>query len=260
MSCEIEEESPSRYGHGGVTNLDGIREEIETERRSSEFSGGGDHDGGAAVYVAVGNATKGCEESSMDALRWALKHAVTHPPSSFLVFLVNIFPETKHIPSPLGMIPMSQVNPEQKENHMAQERSKRSQFLHKFLDVCSASQVKVETILVESDTEAKAILDLIPICNIQKLVLGISKPNLRRMRSKRGSCTADQILQNAPEFCQVKIICEGKEVATDQLESPSPSPSPGPSPRSAHGPRHHQNQTTQSESVGCSCFKAKVFQ
>nr|GME03030.1 U-box domain-containing protein 36 [Ipomoea batatas] len=79
------------------------------------------------------------------------------------------------------------------------------------------------------------------------------------MRSKRGSCTADQILQNAPEFCEVKIICEGKEVATDQLESPSPSPSPGPSPRSAHGPRQHQNQT-QSESVGCGCFKAKVFQ
>nr|GMD88571.1 putative U-box domain-containing protein 50 [Ipomoea batatas] len=254
MSCEIEEESPSRYGDGGVSNLDGIREEIETA-----FSGGGDHDG-AAVYVAVGNATKGCEESSMDALRWALKNAVvTHPPSSFLVFLVNIFPETKHIPSPLGMIPLSQVNPEQKENHMAQERSKRSQFLQKFLHVCSASQVKVETILVESDTEAKAILDLIPICNIKKLVLGISKPNLRRMRSKRGSCTADQILQNAPEFCEVKIICEGKEVATDQLESPSPSPSPGPSPRSAHGPRQLQNQT-QSESVGCGCFKAKVFQ
>lgn len=98
MSCEIEEESPSRYGVSN--NLDGIRNEIEAAERSSVFSGAGDHDG-AAVYVAVGNSTKVCEESSMDALRWALKHAVPpHPPSSFLVFLVSIFPETKHIPSP----------------------------------------------------------------------------------------------------------------------------------------------------------------
>lgn len=40
-------------------------------------------------------------------------------------------------------------------------------------------QVEVETVLIESDMEAKAILDLIPILNIRKLVLGATKSTLR---------------------------------------------------------------------------------
>lgn len=40
-------------------------------------------------------------------------------------------------------------------------------------------KVKVDTVLIESDTEAKAMLDLIPILNITKLVLGTTKADLR---------------------------------------------------------------------------------
>nr|GMD90036.1 U-box domain-containing protein 36 [Ipomoea batatas] len=203
MSCEIEEESPSRYGDGGVSNLDGIREEIETARSSDGFSGG-DHDG-AAVYVAVGNATSLLRGVRSRAWMRCVGHSKT--PSSLirpLLFSSSSLissrkPSTSHLhnviifffagtaevcnsvvkgldrvfrfrgpglipksnspcrtalsfssslyhklilpsPSIMGMIPLSQVNPEQKENHMAQERSKRSQFLQKFLHVCSASQ------------------------------------------------------------------------------------------------------------------------
>lgn len=42
------------------------------------------------------------------------------------------------------------------------------------------TQVKVDTMLLESsDTVAKAILDLIPILNIKKLVVGTSKSRIR---------------------------------------------------------------------------------
>lgn len=40
-------------------------------------------------------------------------------------------------------------------------------------------KVKVDTVLIESDMEGKAILDLIPILNIRKLVLGASKTAVR---------------------------------------------------------------------------------
>lgn len=40
-------------------------------------------------------------------------------------------------------------------------------------------KVKVETILIERETEGKAILDLIPILNIRKLVLGATKSSVR---------------------------------------------------------------------------------
>lgn len=40
-------------------------------------------------------------------------------------------------------------------------------------------QVKVDVMLVESDNIKRAILELIPILNIRKLVLGTSESSLR---------------------------------------------------------------------------------
>lgn len=40
-------------------------------------------------------------------------------------------------------------------------------------------QVKVDTILIESDFIAKAIIDLIPILQMKKLVIGANKSQLR---------------------------------------------------------------------------------
>lgn len=75
------------------------------------------------------------------------------------------------------------------------------------------------------------------------------------MRSKKGNGAAEQIAQDAPEFCEVKIICEGKELS--EMEFPSPSPSPSPSPRATHPtPRFAQNQQqTTNDSFACGCFK-----
>jgi len=63
------------------------------------------------------------------------------------------------------------------------------------------------------------------------------------MRSRKGSGIADQILQNAPEGCDVSIVCEGKEVneqiagaiATDTSMS-------------------QKNKHQQNASVSCVCF------
>ncbi|XP_059307068.1 uncharacterized protein LOC132058762 isoform X1 [Lycium ferocissimum] len=199
-------------------------------------------------YVVVGNSKMISKESSMDALLWTLDHAV-----DTIVFLIHIFPQINYIPTPLGMIPVSQVSAEHKENYMAQERGKRRLFLQEFFDASAATKVKVDTILIESDTEAKAILDLIPICNIRKLILGTSKANLKKLKSRKGSGgTTDQILLNAPEFCEVKIICEGKEMVElhmfESLDSTSPKPI-----------QSHDIQANNEESFGCGCFKARVI-
>lgn len=82
----------------------------------------------------------------------------------------------------------------------------------------------------------------------------------RKMRSRRGNGTTDQILQNAPEFCEVKIICEGKEVVELQMfESPSLRNSNG-SATSIEGHIQIQNQEVKNESIGCGgCFGAKIM-
>ena len=90
----------------------------------------------------------------------------------------------------------------------------------------------------------------------------------RKWKSRRGSGIADQVLDNAPEFCEVKIICEGQEVVVDSIsESPSPSPSPRanvkvdvhiPTPTPTRRARPaEENQSN--DTFGCPCFKPKVM-
>lgn len=159
-------------------------------------------------YVAVGKS-----KSSFQALSWTLNNLVITP-SSTLLYLIHVFPQINHIPNPLGvgMVPKDQVSDDQVESYVAQERGKRRELLHNFIQSCSASKVQVDTILIESDFIAKAIIDLIPILQIQNLVIGANNSQLRKIRSRKGNGIADQVLQNAPENCKVRIICDGKEV------------------------------------------------
>ncbi|XP_071705532.1 uncharacterized protein [Rutidosis leptorrhynchoides] len=174
------------------------------------------------VYVVTWRGTDELANASMDALVWTLGNDLNE---SSIVYLVHIFPEMRCIPTLLGNLPLIHASPEQKECYMNHERSKRSEYLQKFLSVCSSSKVKVETVLIESDTEAKAILDLIPILNIRKLVLGTTKSNLKKLRKKGGRGTLDQIVHNVPPYCEVKVICEGKEVSLqDHLNNEPTSP------------------------------------
>lgn len=213
------------------------------------------------VYVVTWKGTEELLSASMDALLWTLGNSLHE---STMVYLVYVFPELRFIPTPLGRLPIAQANPEQKESYLVQERRKRSEYLQKFLSLCSSSKVQVETVLIESDMEAKAILDLIPILNIKKLVLGATKSSVRKLKSssKRGSGggTLDQIIHNAPQFCEVKVICEGKEVSLqDQLTSEPPSPSStAPSQRDINVDTLKTMQVQQAHTdgfVNCSCFK-----
>ncbi|KAF3431975.1 hypothetical protein FNV43_RR26711 [Rhamnella rubrinervis] len=130
-----------------------------------------DHSDG--IYVAVG---KNNNKSSMDALLWTLKHPIISSSSTF-VYLVHVFPVVRLIPSPLGMLPKSKVNPRLDEKFVARERDNRRKLLQTYIEACSAAKVKVDTVLIESDMVAKALLDLIPTLNIRKLVVGTSKSN-----------------------------------------------------------------------------------
>ncbi|PON94453.1 Universal stress protein [Trema orientale] len=212
---EEEEISSSEFleitmNHESSIVLEPMEEEEEEESEGSLFSI--DIIKEDRVFVAVGK-----NDSSMAALLWSLKHAIT-PSSS--VHLIHVFPVLQLVPSPLGgMLPKSQASPKMVEMYLAQQRDKRGKLLQKYIDACSTAKVSVETLLVESDFPAKAILRLIPTLNIRKLVLGSTKSSLGKAKSKRR--TASQVLQNAPENCEIKIIYKGKEVIDQSVGSPS---------------------------------------
>lgn len=194
------------------------------------------------VYIAVGKV-----KSSMDALEWALKHLAR--PSTF-VYLIHVFPHLHNIPSPLGMIPVNQVSAQQLESFMSQVRSKRQDLLQTFLEVCYAKKVNADVHLIESDTVAKAVAELIPVLNIKRLVVGTTKSNLRKL--KKGTSKAEQIYKSAPHYCEVKIICDGKEVSmVNQLPSSTP---PSSQSDSSTGNGNNNNQQMGKYSVSCLCF------
>ncbi|KAH7689068.1 Adenine nucleotide alpha hydrolases-like protein [Dioscorea alata] len=197
---------------------------------------------GEDVYVAVGK-----KKSSMDALSWALKHLVK--PSTF-VYLVHVFPEVHHVPTPLGLVPKSHVSAQQVETYMGQQRIKRREMLQKFMDLCHSSQVQVDTLLIESDSIAKAVLDLIPVLNIKRLIVGASKSNLRKLK---GSSKAEQIQKSAPQYCEVTIICDGKQVTDIDHKEKSSSNS------KIISEKHEKDGRKQVIKSSCYCFSKKFL-
>jgi len=237
-SNEIEEEEEEEE-EDGRRGLESVRESQFEGRSSGTVSMNGEDN----VYVGVGKG-----DSSMEALRWALDNTITS--SSTLLFLIHVFPETRFIPYPLGRLTRDKASQEQVETFMSQEREKRRTLLHKFLQACSASKVKVETILVESDSVVKALQDLITILNIKKLVLGIDKSNARKANSIKGNSVPQQIMRcSAAAMCEVKVICQGKEIKMEEtMVESSPSKSP-----TVQRPKKDQPIGP----FGCICFISK---
>nr|KYP62819.1 U-box domain-containing protein 33 [Cajanus cajan] len=187
--------------------LDTISEDCE----SSVFSFDIHNNEKDVVHVAVDHVG----ESSMEALLWTLKHAVT---PSTTVSLIHVFPQIRFIPSPFGKFPRNRVNPGYVNYFLTQHKGKTKLLLQKFIDLCLDSKVKVEIMLIEDDNVAKAITDLVRDHGVRKLVIGITKSNLSKCVSRWGNGIADNVLKNAPEICDIKIICDGKEVI-DQMIS-----------------------------------------
>lgn len=56
------------------------------------------------------------------------------------------------------------------------------------INLYTMKQARAETIIVESDLVAKAILDLIPTLGITKLVVGTTKSSLRYVYQSQPDC------------------------------------------------------------------------
>lgn len=197
------------------------------------------------VYIAVGR-------DDVDVVKWALKNLLL-PGGS--VFLIHVFPSLDSIPTPIGKLSRNQVSRGQFQTYANEESLRRQNVLHKYIRLCSDSQVAVDTILIESNLTAKAIVDLIPVLNITKLVMGTKRPLSRKLR--KGVAKSEYVRKNAPDFCEVTTICNGKSIEeSQQISSTLNSFSPSSGDQRSK-PQPHVTRLTDRNFFECVCFSGK---
>ncbi|GKV00546.1 hypothetical protein SLEP1_g13217 [Rubroshorea leprosula] len=113
----------------------------------------GSRDASADVYVAVG-------KDDLDVLKWALDHAVS---PGARVFLVHVFPPITYIRTPVGRLSRNHPSHDQLKVYLNEENNRRRNQLQKYIRLCIDSKVTADTMLLESNYTAKAILELIPV-------------------------------------------------------------------------------------------------
>ncbi|KAL8465576.1 hypothetical protein ACS0TY_034891 [Phlomoides rotata] len=164
--------------------------------------------GGSDVYVAVG-------KNDLHVVKWALDHAVS--PGS-RVFLVHVFPPITYVPTPVGRLSRRQLSKDQVQVYIREECNKRKHLLEKYIRLCNESKVVVDTMLVESNASSKAILELIPVANITNLVIGTKQSPFSRL-SRKGLAKGEYVKKNAPEYCEVTVVNDGKKMKDQQAEN-----------------------------------------
>ncbi|CAN4099273.1 unnamed protein product [Withania somnifera] len=170
------------------------------------------------VYVAVG-------KNDLHVLQWALDHAMS--------------PLISHLP--LGNLSRSQLSKEQVQVYINEETNRRKNLLEKYICLCNDAKVPVDTILVENNSPAKALLDLVRVVNITSLVIGTRSLHSTR-RARKGKGIGEYVQKNAPEFCEVKVV--------GQVQQPKESSS------------RRQPETTRNSDrnfLECICFSGKFY-
>ncbi|XP_028765110.1 uncharacterized protein LOC114723121 [Neltuma alba] len=177
-----------------------VSSEIEEISEDGESETDNRESGAEDIYVAVG-------KDDIDVVKWALDHAVS--PSS-RIFFVHVSVPVTLIPTPVGNLPISQLNQQRVRSYENEEINKTNNIMQKYIQLSNDAQVRAETVHLENNDTAKGLLELISVLNIRNLVMGIKKPPHPWGKNKLSR--GEIVKQNAPEFCEVALVCVGNEV------------------------------------------------
>ncbi|KAF3783561.1 hypothetical protein EJ110_NYTH32263 [Nymphaea thermarum] len=164
----------------------------------------------------------------------------------------------------MGNINRNHVAPAQVEAFIHEEEKKREALIRKYINLCNMYEVRAETVVVESDMVAETIVQLLEIGMVKRLVMGT-----RRSRRRRGNGKAEYVQKNAPNDCEIRIICDGKEVVANADQTPmspvTPSAPPPPPPpptttisKDGDDEDEPQDEKSNKQSEYCKCFPSLI--
>ncbi|CAN6870361.1 unnamed protein product [Brassica oleracea] len=181
-------------------------------------------DGALSDYSSISVAVKGSigdtvgGAASRRAVRWAVDNLLPHIDR---LVLVHVMPTVTTIPSPSGSkIPVEDLEESVVSMYKQDLRKEFEEVFVPFNKICGS--IKVETLLLENDDPAKALLKYISDSEVECLVIGSCSPSFltrRRYGRKKGQEMPLMVLGEAPETCEVYVIAKDRVLtkSTNQL-------------------------------------------
>ncbi|XP_068649738.1 U-box domain-containing protein 34-like [Aristolochia californica] len=154
-----------------------------------------------AVVVAVNGSHR-----SRRAFRWALEK---FPPSDPIV-LVHVAPPVVSVPTPSGkQIPVKQMRTDVAAKYLQDMKLKAEEVFIPLKKLCQTREV--ETLLLEDDSPAAALLRYASESSVKNLVLGsASSSNCFMRKFKGGLDLPSSILELAPNTCSIYVVLRKK--------------------------------------------------
>ncbi|KAL0758494.1 hypothetical protein Bca101_074644 [Brassica carinata] len=185
--------------------------------------GGGPKAEEGELYVAV--AVKGIigdklgGAGSRRAVRWAVDNLL---PKADRFVMIHVIP-----PINGERLPLEEVEERLVEMYVRDVKQEYETVFVPFLKMCKSNRTKVETLLIEYDDPAKALLRFIYKSGVNSLVMGSFNSNIFTRRAK-GPGVPLTVLKYAPETCEVYIVCRDRITtkSMDPLINAAPCTSP----------------------------------
>uniref|UniRef100_A0A453L9W5 RING-type E3 ubiquitin transferase n=2 Tax=Aegilops tauschii subsp. strangulata TaxID=200361 RepID=A0A453L9W5_AEGTS len=159
-----------------------------------------DDDGGGKLYVAVGKDIK----DSRSNLVWAARNLFAGDPK---LVLLHVHQPADRIMIGLCKVPASQVEEKELKAYRKIEKEEMNTLLNQYLNFCRVSlKMQAETLVIEKNSPANGIIELIDQNRITKLVMGTSSFSVKRKVPK--SKVAASVHLQAKPYCQIFYICK----------------------------------------------------
>ncbi|KAI3906480.1 hypothetical protein MKX01_029095 [Papaver californicum] len=193
------------------TNEDDDSSSIASSNFTSSSSSSFIYSTGVIVAVAV----KGNSKSSKRAVRWAIDNLMIHSHHQFL--LIYVMPSITFIPTPSGKrIPIDEMDVNVVETYRKDMKSECAEF---FLPYKTMSKTrKMNTLILEDDNPAYALLRYISESGCNNLVLGSSSNYFTRKLKSQG--VPSTLMQFVTKTCNIYVVSKNKLI-TKLADCPS---------------------------------------
>ncbi|XP_021844222.1 U-box domain-containing protein 52 isoform X2 [Spinacia oleracea] len=153
-----------------------------------------------------------CSRKSKFILKWALDKFL--PEGDVTFKLIYVYPKITIVPTAMGTwLPVAQVREDVVTGYRQETEWKKQRKLLPYQKILRAQKVKADIIVLESDDVAMALSLYTTRQEIRHLVIGVSTNgifSLKNLSLIRGDDLSQVISENAPTFCSVYVIGDGK--------------------------------------------------